>query len=57
MTYYRVCNKNNPTGAINGTEAAYLMDFGKVGVVHSLVFCAMICRSLFVLFFFSLVIA
>ena len=46
-TYHRVCNKSNTTGVTYGTGTAYM--FSGFRVVRSLVFCAMFCRSLFLL--------
>jgi hypothetical protein len=55
MTYQRICNKSNITGATRGTGTAYPVSaheftpvFGEVRVARSLVFCIMLCRSLFV---------
>ena len=54
MTYQRICNKSNITGATRGTGTAYPVSaheftpvFGEVRVARSLVFCIMLCRSLF----------
>jgi hypothetical protein len=56
MTYHRVCDKSNTTGAICGTGTAYpswapdfIPVFSGVGIARSLVFYVMSCRSLFVL--------
>ena len=53
MTYRRVCNKRNTTGATSGAGTAYLPEhmislpvFSGVCVARSLVFCVVFCRSL-----------
>ena len=58
MTYHRVCNWSNTTGATNGAGTAYPSGAPEfthgLRVTRSLVLCVMLCRSLFVLlsFFF-----
>ena len=63
MTYHRVCNKSNKTGATHWAGTAYPSAhpsspiFSGVRFAQSLVFCVMLCRSLFILlsfFVFSL---
>jgi len=64
MTYHRVCNKSNTTGATCGSGTAYPSEapeftpsFSGLRVARSLVFCVVFCRSLFALlsfFFWSL---
>jgi hypothetical protein len=59
MTYHRVCNKINTTGATCGTRTAHpsrapeftLPDFSGILVVRSLILCVMLFVCLFVLFF------
>ena len=64
MTYHKVCNKSNMTGATSGAGIAYpsratkfTPSFNGICVARSSVLCVMFCRSLFVLvsfFFWSL---
>ena len=61
VTYHRVCNKCNMTGATCGAGTAYLPDHqssppvvSEFHVAQSSVFCAVFCRSLFVLSFLFL---
>jgi len=55
MTYHRVCDKSNTTGATCGAGTAFLsgahefIRFSGVRAVRSLFFYVMLCRSLFVL--------
>jgi len=53
MTYHRVCNKSNKTGATRGAGSAYPFDAPEftpvLSIAQSLVFCVALCRSLFVL--------
>ena len=63
MTYYRVSNKNNTTGATCGVGSAYPSEspgftpvVSVVRVTISLVLCVMFCRLLFVLYLFLLAI-
>jgi len=57
ITYHRVCNKSNTTGATCGAETAYpfgtpkfIPVFGVVCVVRTSVFFVMFCRLLYGLF-------
>jgi hypothetical protein len=59
MTYHRVCNYRNMTGATSRTRTAYTSGtreftsgFSWVRVARSLVFSVVVCRSLFVLLSF-----
>jgi hypothetical protein len=59
MTYHRVCNKRNTTGATCEAGTAYpsggpdlLSVLSRVRIVRSLVFCVRFCRSMFVFLFF-----
>jgi hypothetical protein len=61
MTYYRVSNTNNTTGATCGVGSAYPSESPEltpvvsvVRVTRSLVLCVMFCRLLFVLYLFVL---
>ena len=66
MTYHRVCNKSNTTGATSEGGTAYHYRapkftpppiFSGARVARSLVFCVMFCKSLFIylsFFFWSL---
>ena len=63
MTYNRVSNKNNTTGATCRVGSAYPSESPEfttvvsvVRVTRSLVLCVMFCRLLFVLFLFVLAI-
>jgi hypothetical protein len=53
MSYHRVCNKSNKTGATRGAGTAYLFgvhpQFCGVRAAPSLIFCVEFCGSLFVL--------
>jgi hypothetical protein len=53
MTYHRVCDKSNTTGATCGAGTAYPSGvhpcFSGVRAVRSLFFYVLLCRSLFVL--------
>ena len=61
MTYHRVCNYSNTTGATSGTgtspSRAPLFTPSGVRVTRSLAFCVVCCRSLFVLFLLVIVLA
>jgi hypothetical protein len=57
MTYHRVCNKSNTTGAMCDAGTAYPSGaseftpvFSGVRVARSLVVCVVFCRLLFILF-------
>jgi hypothetical protein len=63
MTYNRVSNQNNTTGATCGVGSAYPSESPEftpvvsvVRVTRSLVLCVMFCRLLFVLYLFLLAI-
>ena len=60
VTYYRVSNKNNTTGATCGVGSAYPFESPEftpvVRVTRSLVLCVMFGRLLFVLYLFLLAI-
>jgi hypothetical protein len=62
MTYHRFCNKSY-TSATCGAGTAYpsgaseFSGFSGVPVALSLVFCAMCCRLLFVLFLLTIVLS
>ena len=56
LTYHRVCNKSNTTSVICGAGTAhssgaheFTPGFSGIRVARSLVFCVVICTSLFVL--------
>ena len=56
LTYHRVCNKSNTTSVICGAGTAHSSGaheftpcFSGISVARSLVFCVVICTSLFVL--------
>ena len=56
ITYNRICNKSNTKGTTCETENAYhsvapefIPVFSEVRVARFLVFCLMLCRSLFAL--------
>ena len=61
MTYHRVCNRKNTTGATLGAGTAcpswtpqLIRSFSGVRVTRSLVFCVVLCILLFVLLSFSI---
>ena len=62
MTYHRLCNKSNMTGATSGAGTSILPEhmtspliFCEVRAWRSFVFCAMLCKSLFVVFLLVIV--
>ena len=55
MTYHRICNKSNTTDATSGAGTVhssgapnFTPGFSGVHVAHSLVFCVLFCRLLFI---------